>query len=79
MSPKLERFTPMDPPEPQMTATQYHNQQDFFFSQVERFKKMFEDSTLAKFIIMAGISGVVVAVVELLRVLWLIARYVWKF
>jgi hypothetical protein len=53
--------------EPQMTAAQFQNQQEFFFAQVERFKKMFEDSTLAKFIIMAGVSGVVIAVVEAAR------------
>jgi hypothetical protein len=54
-------------PEPQMTVAQYQGLQDFFFGQVERFKKMFEDSTLAKYIIMAGISGVVVGVIELAR------------
>lgn len=53
--------------EPQMTASQYQAQQEFFFSQVERFKKMFEDSTLAKFIVMAGVSGVVVAAIEIVR------------
>lgn len=53
--------------EPQMTPTQYQNQQEFFFAQVERFKKMFEDSTLAKYIIMAGVSGVVIAAVEVIR------------
>ena len=53
--------------EPQMTASQFQNQQDFFFAQVERFKKMFEDSTLAKYIVMAGISGVVIAAVEVVR------------
>lgn len=50
-----------------MTPTQYQNQQEFFFAQVERFKKMFEDSTLAKYIIMAGVSGVVIAAVEVIR------------
>jgi hypothetical protein len=53
--------------EPQMTASQFQNQQEFFFAQVERFKKMFEDSTLAKYIVMAGISGVVIAAVEVVR------------
>jgi hypothetical protein len=53
--------------EPQMTASQFQDQQVFFFAQVERFKKMFEDSTLAKYIIMAGISGVVIASVEVIR------------
>ena len=52
-----------------MTVTQFQNQQDFFFAQVERFKKMFEDSTLAKFIIMAGVSGVVIAAIEAFRAL----------
>jgi hypothetical protein len=60
-------YTPARESEPHMTATQYQNQQEFYFRQVERFKKMFEDSTLAKFIIAAGISGVVVAAVEVLR------------
>ena len=53
--------------EPQMTASQFQGQQEFFFAQVERFKKMFEDSTLAKYIIMAGVSGVVIAAVEVIR------------
>ena len=60
-------YTPIRESEPQMTAAQYQNQQEFYFSQVERFKKMFEDSTLAKYIIAAGIGGGVVAVVEVLR------------
>lgn len=56
-------------PDPQMTVEQYQGLQNFFFGQVERFKKMFEDSTLAKYIIMAGISGVVVGVIESVRAL----------
>jgi hypothetical protein len=70
---------PLPAEEPQMTASQYQNQQEFFFNQVERFKKMFEDSTLAKYIIMAGISGVVVAVIELARAFIQIARYLRNF
>lgn len=40
-----------------------------------RVKKMFEDSPLAKWIVLAGIGGLV----ELIHTLWLAARYVWKF
>jgi len=64
--------------EPQMTATQFQNQQEFFFAQVERFKKMFEDSTLAKYIVMAGISGVVIATVEVVRLLVDLVNYLRK-
>lgn len=35
--------------------------------EIERVKKLFEDSTLAKYIIMAGVSGVVVGLIELVR------------
>jgi len=61
-----------------MTATQFQNQQEFFFAQVERFKKMFEDSTLAKYIVMAGISGVVIATVEVVRLLVDLVNYLRK-
>lgn len=37
-------------------------------------KKIFEDSKLAKWIILAGIG----ALAELLHVVWLAIRYVWK-
>ena len=57
------------PPETRMTPEQYQAQQDFFFGQVERFKRMFEDSTLAKYIIMAGVTGMILAVIEVGRVL----------
>jgi hypothetical protein len=60
-------YHPAPAPEPQMTVTQYQSLQDFFFGQVERFKRMFESSTLAKYIVMAGISGVVVGVIEVAR------------
>jgi hypothetical protein len=64
--------------EPQMTASQFQNQQEFFFAQVERFKKMFEDSTLAKYIIMAGVSGIVIAAVEVVRVFVDLVNYLRK-
>ena len=64
---------------PRLTSEEFQSQQDFFFCQVERFKKLFEDSTLAKYIIMAGVSGLVVAIIEVLRLLWSAARWVWKF
>ena len=69
-------YTPPEQPgEPQMTAAQYQDQQDFFFGQVERFKKLFEDSTLAKYIVMAGVTGLIVAALEVIRVIWLAYRY----
>jgi hypothetical protein len=40
-----------------------------------RVKKMFEDSSLAKYIIMAGVSGVVLMVIELVRVGFAIAKH----
>jgi hypothetical protein len=67
------------PKEPMMTASQYQSQQLFFREQVQSFKELFEDSMLAKWIIMAGISGLVVAVLELARIIWLVIRYEGKF
>jgi hypothetical protein len=73
-------YTPPEPlkDEPQMTASQYQAQQEFFFGQVERFKKMFEDSTLAKYIIMAGIGGAVVGVIEVVRAVIQVVSYLRK-
>jgi hypothetical protein len=80
---KLPKDLPTDqeapPKEPTMTASQYQSQQLFFREQVQSFKELFEDSTLAKWIVMAGISGLVAAVLEALHMIWLAARYVWKF
>jgi len=65
-------------PQSQMTVAEYQGLQDFFFGQVERFKKMFEDSSLAKYIIMAGVSGVVVALIELVRAIIDVVCYLKK-
>ena len=62
-----------------MTASQFQNQQAFFLDQVKALKQMFEESPLRKWIIMAGASGIVIAAIELLRMLWAIWRYVGKF
>jgi hypothetical protein len=74
-------YTPPQPPkdEPQMSAAQYQSQQEFFFGQVERFKKLFEDSTLAKYIMMAGIGGVVIAVIEVVRAFIQVVCYLRRF
>ena len=42
---------------------------------VEFFKKTFEDSPLAKWIVLAGLG----ALIEMLHVGWLAVRYIWKF
>lgn len=70
--------TELQQAEPLQTASQFQNQQEFFFAQVERFKKMFEDSTLAKYIIMAGISGVIIAIVEAIRAFIDLFKYLAK-
>ena len=71
MSPKPRAYRPTEPPEParvNMTLDELH-------SMLERFKKLFEDSPLAKWIVLAGVGGLV----ELVHTLWLAARYMWKF
>jgi hypothetical protein len=83
---KKSSYVPSEPPpkedqleEPRMSASFYQEQQRFFFDQAQLFKKLFEDSTLAKWIVMAGISGVIVAALEIVHLIWLAIRYVWKF
>ena len=84
---KAVGYIPVEPPtkeaaeleEPRMTASFYQAQQRFFFDQAQLFKKLFEDSTLAKWIIMAGLSGVIVAALEILHLIWSAVRYIWKF
>jgi hypothetical protein len=56
--------------EVRMTASEYQSQQAFFLEQARKFKEMFEDSTLAKWIIAAGLSGIVIAVVAILQLCW---------
>jgi hypothetical protein len=69
MSPKPPSYRPTETPQPvRLTLDEF-----------TQFKKLFEDSTLAKYIIMAGISGVVIAAVELVRMLWSAVRWIWKF
>jgi hypothetical protein len=86
MSPK--RYEPPDPiqPEPSVTASQWQlvktitdqlaeqNQKETAF-----FKHLFEESSLPTFVKMAGISGLLVLILEVLRMVWLAARYWWKF
>ena len=67
------------PQEPMMTAAQYQNLARFYAEQAESFKKLFEDSTLAKWIKLAGIggaAGVVLVIIEIIRALaWLIGHF----
>ena len=42
---------------------------------IERLKKLFEDSSLAKYIKWAGWGALVAVVLEALRMLWLAYRY----
>ncbi len=65
--------------EPLQTASQFQNQQDYVIGQVERIRKMFEESKLSKYIIMAGVSGVVVAAIELIRGVIQLISYIRKF
>jgi hypothetical protein len=43
--------------------------------EIERLKKLFEDSSLAKYIKWAGWGALVTAVLEALRIIWLAYRY----
>jgi hypothetical protein len=68
----------LPPQEPMMTAAQYQSLARFYGEQAASFKNLFEDSTLAKWIRLAGIGGaaaLVAAVVELFHLLWLAVRY----
>lgn len=65
-------FNPAESPRLDMTVDQ-------LFSMLARFKSLFEESSLAKWIIMAGATGLAVAILELLRMLWLAIRYFGKF
>ncbi len=56
---KLPRgYEPTEPPE----------EARLNISEIERIKRLFEDSWLAKYIVMAGVSGVILAVIEIVRV-----------
>ena len=76
MSPKQPRgYRPTEPPEParlSMTIEEMH-------SMLQGFKKLFEDSDLAKYIIWAGWGAVITAGLEIVRILWLAARFLFKF
>jgi nitrate/nitrite-specific signal transduction histidine kinase len=68
----------LPPQEPMMTAAQYQNLARFYAEQAESFKKLFEDSNLAKWIKLAGIGGAAAlfaAVAEFFHLLWLAMRY----
>src|SRR5260370_34256715 len=47
----------LPPQEPMMTTAQYQSLARFYGEQAGSFKKLFEDSTLAKWIRLAGIGG----------------------
>jgi len=46
---------------------------------LERFKNMFEDSRLAKYIVWAGIFSLLTFLIEALHTCWLALRYIFKF
>lgn len=72
---KPKGYRPTEPPAParlNMTVDEMH-------SMLERFKKLFEDSSLAKYIKWAGWFALLTFVLEGIRILWLSARYLWKF
>jgi hypothetical protein len=70
MTPKpLRGYQPTEPPEPARLN----------IDEIERIKKLFEDSPLAKYIILAGVFAVLAFALELLHTLWLAARYLFKF
>jgi hypothetical protein len=48
---------------------------DELHSMLERFKKLFEDSTLAKYIVWAGLFAVLTFALEALHTAWLALRY----
>lgn len=66
-------------PEPLMTASQYQSQQTHFLEMVQTLKKMFEESPLRKYIIMAGVSALVAVIIEAAHMIWLAWRYIGKF
>jgi hypothetical protein len=77
MSPekKPKGYRPTEEPGParlNMTVDEMH-------SMLERFKKLFEDSALARYIIWAGWFALGTFVLEAIRLVWLSARYLWKF
>ncbi len=49
------------------------------FDEFVQFKKLFEDSPLAKYIIMAGVGGVVLASIEIVRGVIDLVRYIRSF
>jgi hypothetical protein len=59
MTPKPRGYQPTEPPEPARLN----------IDEIERIKKLFEDSPLAKYIKMAGVSGVVLVLIEVGRVI----------
>jgi hypothetical protein len=52
-------YQPTEPPEPVRLN----------IDEIERIKKLFEDSPLAKYIMMAGVAGVVLVLIEVGRVI----------
>lgn len=55
---------------------------DEMHSMLERFKKLFEDSSLAWWIKAAGAGGIAVLIASILEVIhlgWQAIRYIWKF
>ena len=64
-------FRPTEPPEParlNMTLPELHEM-------LERFKKLFEESPLAKYIKWAGWGAVIAVGLEAIRMIWLAYRY----
>ncbi len=72
---KKTRFEPSIVPEP----TRLNLTLDELHGMLERFQKMFENSPLARYIKMAGWFALLTFVVELMRMVWLMARYVFHF
>lgn len=64
-NPPRRRFQPTEPPEPtRLTLDEF-----------VQFKKIFEDSSLATYIKMAGWGALVAVLLEVGRMLWLAYRY----
>ena len=59
MTKKPHGYDPTETPEPARLN----------IDEIERIKKLFEGSSLAKYIIMAGVTGLVLAVIEIVRVI----------
>jgi len=57
-------FPPLDPPDPRLSIDDW-----------ARVKAMFEDSSLAKYIIWAGWFALLTFCLEALRIVWLAVRY----